>query len=187
MSKAPECIFAKVNGFTTRHPDGSRALIGGWCARPEDRAIEYVRADLVPAPSVSVKPLEWVKSHFMKWNGDWHTVPTGYTIRCADEYGWKWSSTRGAFGYCVSDDAAKAAAQADYEDRILAAIRIGPAPGWHPIETAPRDEVVLMAWLYRGEWQYEAGLAGSTRGGWLHGQATHWMPLPAPPSEGDTP
>ena len=54
-SEAPERIFAKVNGFTTRHPDGSRALIGGWCERQEDRSIEYIRDDLVPAPSVSVK------------------------------------------------------------------------------------------------------------------------------------
>jgi hypothetical protein len=70
---------------------------------------------------VKVKPLVWEKSHFNSWRGDWHTVPTGYTIRCADENGWKWQGV-GGFGYANSDDAAKAAAEADYASRILAAI-----------------------------------------------------------------
>lgn len=69
-----------------------------------------------------VKHLEWRKSHMPSWNDDWHTVPTGYAIRCADEWGWKWSSPLGAFGHASSPTAAQAAAQADYEARITAAL-----------------------------------------------------------------
>jgi len=75
----------------------------------------YTLADAISAalPSM-VKPLVWYKSHISGWNGDWHTIPTHYTIRCADENGWKWTNGQGAVGYCYSDDAAKAAAQAHY-------------------------------------------------------------------------
>ena len=38
---------------------------------------------------VRVKPLEWEKSEISGWNGDYHTVPSGYTVRCADEWGRK--------------------------------------------------------------------------------------------------
>lgn len=71
---------------------------------------------------VEVKKLEWHKSQMPSWNGDYHT--TGaiiYIIRCADENGWKWSS-HGRTGYAYSPDAAKAAAQADYEARIRSAL-----------------------------------------------------------------
>ena len=70
---------------------------------------------------VVVKPLEWHKSAITPWLDDWHTVPTGYSIRCADENGWKWQGC-GAHGYERSPEAAKATAQADHERRILSAI-----------------------------------------------------------------
>lgn len=73
-----------------------------------------------------VKPLVWHKSHITPWDGDWHTVPTQYTIRCADENGWKWA-TNGGFGYALSDSEAKAAAQADYEARIMSSLELSPA------------------------------------------------------------
>lgn len=54
---------------------------------------------------------------------------------------------------------------------------------WKTIDTAPMDVVILLAWedSFLRRWEYEAGMYGSTRGGWRHGQATHWMPLPEPP------
>lgn len=65
-----------------------------------------------------VKPLEWHESHMSSWNGDFHTVPTAYTVRCADENGWEWSDMRGAFGYASSPVAAKAAAEARHRERV---------------------------------------------------------------------
>ena len=94
------------------------------------------------AATVTVKPLVWVQSHLASWNDDWHTVPTAYSIRYADENGWKWSTCSG-FGYCHSAEAAKAAAQADYDARIRAAITIasGASPG---TITLPRAEVKAL-------------------------------------------
>ncbi|AUR03152.1 hypothetical protein PhaeoP72_01167 [Phaeobacter inhibens] len=74
------------------------------------------------AGGVKVKPLVWHRSHICSWNGDYHTVPTGYTVRCADENGWKWSTPLGAFGYCSSPEAAKDAAQSHREASIKAAL-----------------------------------------------------------------
>ncbi len=48
----------------------------------------------------------------------------------------------------------------------------------------PLDTDVLLAWWdeWSEQWRIEANHAGSERGGWRHGRATHWMPLPAPPA-----
>lgn len=74
-------------------------------------------------PLGGVKALEWHKSHMASWNEDWHTTsPFIYSIRCADENGWKWS-THGAFGYEPTPEAAKAAAQADFKTRISSALK----------------------------------------------------------------
>jgi hypothetical protein len=87
-----------------------------------------------------------------------------------------------------SDDAWRATLQATINQQAEEIERLREAERrsiqWQPIETAPKDVPVLLGWedSFRREWEYEAGLYGSTRGGWLHGQATHWMPLPSPPS-----
>ena len=83
-----------------------------------------------------VKPLVWHKSrgaHIM--DGESHTVPTGYTVRYADENGWKWSTPLGAYGWECSPSLAKAAAQADYTARIFAALDPEALAQW-------RDEAV---------------------------------------------
>ena len=66
-------------------------------------------------------------------------------------------------------------------------------PNWLPIETAPLDEDILLAWFETWPapaWKIESGWAGrknsclgNASNGWLHGYATHWMPLPAPPAQ----
>ena len=91
---------------------------------------ERLRA--LPAVQPKVKPLVWHKSHINPWREDWHTVPTGYTVRFQDEWGWKWTSPLGAHGYENTPDLAKAAAQADYESRILSAPSppCSPTPPW---------------------------------------------------------
>jgi hypothetical protein len=69
-----------------------------------------------------VKPLVWHKSHISSWNGDYHTQGTGYTVRCADEWGWKWSNSVGGNGHERSPEAAQADANADHAARVLAAL-----------------------------------------------------------------
>lgn len=73
---------------------------------------------------------------------------------------------------------------------------------WMPIETAPKDgteilawdgmERVIAHWGYGAEWDYEADDMGATYGRWednwdgrMEPQPTHWMPLPAAPSQGE--
>lgn len=70
---------------------------------------------------VRVKELEWHKSCVTPWQGDYHTVPTGYSVRCADENGWKWQGL-GAHGYAGSPEYAMQDAQAHHEARILSAL-----------------------------------------------------------------
>ena len=54
---------------------------------------------------------------------------------------------------------------------------------WQPIETAPKDVVLLLGWYGFGDkWETCTDYYHNSRGGWLHGQATHWMPLPEPPT-----
>lgn len=52
-----------------------------------------------------------------------------------------------------------------------------------PIDV-PLDTPVLLAWWndWTGAWEMEVGHAGSERGGWRHGRATHWRPTPPPPA-----
>lgn len=66
---------------------------------------------------------------------------------------------------------------------------------WHPIETAPRDGTLVLAWFADGEghtiiswyptvsdgsWGQELPGLGADIG-YLDGAFTHWMPLPEPP------
>lgn len=53
---------------------------------------------------------------------------------------------------------------------------------------APADTEILLGWWQEWperKWMQEAGVHRSTKGGWLHSQATHWQPLPSPPGEND--
>lgn len=84
-------------------------------------AILGARAMQAAGAGVRVKALVWHESRMPSWNDDWHSVPTAYTVRCADENGWKWQGF-GGHGYERSAASAKAAAQADYERRILSAL-----------------------------------------------------------------
>lgn len=69
--------------------------------------------------------------------------------------------------------------------------RAAPSPqgdAWMRIEEdapvdVPLDTPVLLAWWdeWSSEWKIEVNYAGSERGGWRHGRATHWQPLTAPP------
>ena len=66
---------------------------------------------------------------------------------------------------------------------------------WQPIETAPKDEIVLLGLpligniregdrrVYEGRWHEEQATWTSVNGFLLLGAATDWMPLPQPPIE----
>lgn len=46
------------------------------------------------------------------------------------------------------------------------------------------DTEYLLGWWEtwpKLKWRQEVGQYRNTRGGWCHGQATHFQPLPAPP------
>lgn len=54
---------------------------------------------------------------------------------------------------------------------------------WRLIDDAPADTDLLLGWWQEWpsrKWQTQVGFAHSTKGGWWHGQATHWMHLPEP-------
>lgn len=147
------------------------------------------RADLVAAPSVTVKPLEWADlgdgtfRALLPIIGSIRVEPYG----CCDWWEVLWSMP----GQCDklipdvfdSPDDAKAAAQADYEARILAAIQIAPAPGWQTIATAPVG-IPVLAYCYGGE----ILMTRITK----HGEDEYartpdlWMPLPKPPTKDST-
>ena len=74
---------------------------------------------------------------------------------------------------------------------------IGAVETWQPIETAPKDTKARLVWVPENRCifcvSWTEGLAGYEPPGWLifgggyrsylrDGRATHWMPLPAPPT-----
>lgn len=68
----------------------------------------------------------------------------------------------------------------------------GQSSAWHPIETAPKDGTIVLGWEPRAsKWKIKFMVYHRTRDGgyWTNAvntgsvEATHWMPLPAPPSE----
>ena len=83
----------------------------------------YVLADsIIAALPAMVAPLVWRKSHIIDWDGDYHTFPTAYTIRCVDELGYKWTALGlAAGGYCITPEAACAAAEAHHNAAVVAA------------------------------------------------------------------
>jgi hypothetical protein len=102
--------------------------------------------------------------------GDNRTDLSLYCSPCLNSDGW----------YQLSTDEAS---------RIESAQPVVPED-WRPIETAPKDGTpVLLGWYVtwpKLEWVTESAAAGNAdiarRGtGYLHGYATHWIPLPKPP------
>lgn len=76
---------------------------------------------------------------------------------------------------------------------VLTAALAGHVDDWREItedDEPPRDVELLLGWWRtwpERKWESPAGLYGSTRGGWIHGQATHWQPLPAAPAQREAP
>ena len=135
MSKAPERIWAD--------PPTTFDGMDIWHEEPCDVATEYVRADLYAAQAaeiarltaerdaalagaVKVKPLVWFDVEKSRYGGKY--TADGYTIRYIEGL-WllDFAGQSKAIWRFPTLDAAKAAAQADYYARILAAIQPDPA------------------------------------------------------------
>lgn len=166
-----------------------------------------------PVPSVAVKALEWRRGSTQ------HRQVASVFDRPMYEVGidngrWYWLHNWNglALRRVDSENEAIAAAQADYEARILSALsaQVQDVAGWQSIETAPRDGTVIDLWhfefgrhtgMYWGKEQHCCGEEGkycdsewhSDVDGWIDGyqnqksseaeEFTHWMPLPAAPAK----
>lgn len=65
--------------------------------------------------------------------------------------------------------------------------------GWKPIETAPRDGTQILVWdgtvftcaefrvLRNGRSGWEIGRSVDGQIAFIHGDISHWLPLPEPP------
>ena len=138
------------------------------------------------APSVAVKPLLWKGPDSM---GEYHSLDGlwGYIIRAGHKDGF-WLTEVG--DYFPSPDEAKAAAQADYEARILSALsaQVQDVAGWQSMKVAPRDgtEIILRvkdgyvscSWDHL-EQEWSAGWIGV---GIRDREAIGWMPFSAAPA-----
>ena len=73
---------------------------------------------------------------------------------------------------------------------------------WQPIETAPKDDTMLLLWsmgIHLGSWRVDDGYSGDEEPSWFDNSydsfttgysasplnPTHWMPLPEPPKENE--
>ena len=94
------------------------------CILDTAEALDIADAIIAALPGMVV-PLVWEKSHTLPWDDDYHSLPTAYTIRCADENSWKWSFN-GGHGYARSPEAAKAAANAHNAAAVCKALGLAP-------------------------------------------------------------
>ena len=141
---------------------------GGWVHWTDHEAIVArltAERDAALAGAVKVKPLVWVDFHDRgakahAWN------EANYMIQKWSDGRWEISASYPGYSTSIygtdrfypTIEAAKAAAQADYDARILAAIQPDPeahqaalAKAWQPIETAPRGVEVggnnAVSWM----------------------------------------
>ena len=91
---------------------------------------EYAKPAAGVLDLVRPKQLVWHRSDMSGWNSDYHTLPTAYTVRCADENGWKWACLgRGSYGWEPEPEAAQAAVQAYADAAWLASLPLADIIG----------------------------------------------------------
>ena len=156
-------------------------------------------AEPQPAPFVTVKALEW---------RDEPIPPSGETLASSvvglyciphsgDRFYLRFRDAVTLGDYSTLDKA-KAAAQADYENRIRSAIsaQVQDVAVWQSIETAPKDGSTFLAVMAKA-YSPRATLCKFQDGkflspsqgekfvlpGWNQWWPTHWMPLPAAPAK----
>lgn len=164
---------------------------GQLCARI--RELEAELAALREARGVRVKPLVWRNGGF---DHDADLIDETETYQIQEGTFWYGAQIHGTS--CADNETAKAAAQADYERRIFAALEpapVAPAEAWQPIETAPKDGQMILVCLPRmmnlivrarfdtvhGYWLHDyEGEGGVSRYFSLH-SGDVWLPMPKPP------
>ncbi len=131
VTHSPERVWLEDPAATETEHGRTWCDHNAWEGEPDCQPVEYVRADLC-RPAVRVKPLEWVG------RGTWSNQPC---YHADSAFGWLMivDHTTHGNGFRVyppweepahsetypSLEAAKAAAHADYEARVLAAIEGG--------------------------------------------------------------
>lgn len=118
MNDMPEQIFAWYFKPSSRN----EVMLGGWDTTEDRRTVKYIRADLTKP---NVKPLEW-EPGIVHWA---QPLPGIKYVACSSEgstWVWwlegVWRTRMVPSSVHESESAAKAAAQADYEQRILSAL-----------------------------------------------------------------
>lgn len=140
-----------------------------------------------PGP-VAVKPLTWELVDDDWWGAE--TVVGVYEVRQARASVRVRFCEGGMIPFDGTIEAAKAAAQADYETRIRSALAHPQASslGWRTdMENAPRDRLLILAkeFIMPGDWRIKIGGWREDWGKWevfgASWQPTLWLPLDALP------
>lgn len=111
----------------------AQGMNNGWTAKAIARAIAAL-----PAVTVGVKPLVWTRPRKLDEGGAAYDAHTTCGQYIATDTGW-FLVGRSGWLVATSLETAKAAAQADYEARILAALEPQPAPDAAAIREAVAD------------------------------------------------
>jgi len=159
-----------------------------------ERELRLHRERAGEARPVAVKALEWIAEGDASFAAK--SLAGSYVIGKDEKggKGWQWGFVGDARDWTISEffdtsDEAKAAAQADYERRILSCLS-HPAQGWREMDSAPGDEETpVLLWIGG---QRAVGLTWRRKDGTVIGKAamfgnTHadlWMPLPSAPAGG---
>jgi hypothetical protein len=157
----------KGSGFNSNGGGFAKISVNGTVYDAQYVASVFLAALAAPASAaepVKVKPLEWVDDE-TRPDTSWQANTFWGHYRIFQV----WWGAQDKWGFCCADtaeqlfhtlEAAKAAAQADYEQRILSALATPPASSlseldrlqssneaseWQPIETAPKDGTEFLA------------------------------------------
>jgi hypothetical protein len=93
-----------------------------WGSTARERSYETADAIIAALPDM-VQPIAWHKSHITPWDGDYHSIPTGYTIRGIGNENYRLSHQDG-FSVHNSPAAAMVAADRVERRRILSVFGI---------------------------------------------------------------